>query len=468
MEPTNADLASPNPPVPSVDGPTGHRVALAAGIGNFLEWFDFGLYGFLAVTIGALFFPTSNPTISLFGALAVFGVAFLIRPLGGLVIGAYGDRAGRKAALSLSILLMGICTTLFGLLPTFEQVGVIAPILLVLLRCGQGFSAGGEYAGAATFLVEYAPQQRRGLFSSVVSATAALGVVTGALVTLGLTTWLSPDALNSWGWRLPFLLAGPLAAVGLYVRLKMEDTPVFRTLETAHRVTHAPLKGVGRYSKKGIALVFTCTAVAGLGFYYLATYVITFLTVTVGMARPPALFLAATGLILYSLMCPIAGRIGDRYGRRRTMLAGTGGLLVFSIPVFTMISTGSPVLVIGGLLIFGAFEALANVMLGVLLVELFPAHLRMSGAGIGFNAAQAIVGGQGPLVAAVLAAALPGVSFAPSLYIVGIAAVAFVVLWAFLPETSNLSLASTHSPLGSALSGASVGSNSGNGGDTSS
>lgn len=446
MEPMKADqVVRAKVSAPNTDAPSGRRVALAAGIGNFLEWFDFGLYGFMAVTIGALFFPTSNPTVSLFGALAVFGVAFLVRPLGGLVIGLYGDRAGRKAALSLSILLMGICTMLFGFLPTYDQIGIVAPILLVLLRCGQGFSAGGEYAGAATFLIEYAPRGRRGLFSSVVSATAAMGVVAGGLVTLGLTSWLSTEALNSWGWRVPFLIAGPLAAIGLYVRLKMEDTPVFRQLEDAHRVTEAPVKGSSKYSKKGIALVFTCTAVAGLGFYYLATYVITFLTVTVGLAKTPALLLAATGLILYALMCPIAGRIGDRFGRRRTMLVGTGGLMVVAIPAFSMIATGNPVLVIVGLVVFAAFESLANVMLGVLLVELFPAESRMSGAGIGFNTAQAIVGGQGPLVAAVLAAALPGLAFAPSLYIVVVAAIALVVLWAFLPETKDLSLTATNS-----------------------
>ena len=457
-----------------VDAPTGRRVALAGGIGNYLEWFDFGLYGFMAVTIGPLFFPSSNPTVSLLGALAVFGVAFLFRPLGGIVIGAYGDRKGRKAALSLSILLMGACTTLFGLLPTFSQVGIIAPIILVILRCGQGFSAGGEYAGALAFLIEYAPRNRRGLYSSVISATAGLGVVSGGMLTLALTSSMSTEALNSWGWRLPFLFAGPLAAIGLYVRLKMEDTPVFRTLESHHEVSHSPLKGVSKYSKKGIALVFTCTAVAGLGFYYLATYVITYLTVNVGLPRSQALLLASVGLLIYAALCPLAGKIGDRYGRRPTMLAGAGGLAVLSIPIFLAIATGNPALVIVVLTLFAACEALANVMLGVLMVELFPAHLRMSGAGIGFNTAQAVIGGQGPLVATLLAAALPTLVFAPALYIVGVTAIAVVVLWALLPETHDRSLASTNASLPpahsheSAPSGSSASSTSPIGGDTSS
>jgi MFS transporter, MHS family, proline/betaine transporter len=422
---------------------TGARVALAAGVGNFLEWFDFAVYGFLAVTIGTLFFPAASDTGSLLAALAVFGVAFLVRPLGGIVIGAFGDRAGRRAALSLSILLMGACTTLIGVLPSYEQVGLWAPILLVLLRCGQGFSAGGEYAGAAAFLIEYAPRHRRGLYSSVVSATAALGVVGGGMVTLLLTAALDADSLSSWGWRLPFLLAGPLAAVGLYVRLKMEDTPVFRTLESTHRVTKSPLKGAGKYSKSGMGLVFACTAVAGLGFYYLATYLVTHLTVTLGMDKTSALQVAIAGLVLYAAMCPVAGRVGDRIGRRRTMLIGTLGLAATAIPCFILIASGPLPVTLLGIAIFAAFEALANVMLGVLLVELFPAHLRVSGSSIGFNLAQALVGGQGPLVAAALASALAW-SFAPALYIVAVSSVAAVVLAMFLPETRDIDLVTAH------------------------
>ena len=414
------------------------RVALAAGVGNFLEWFDFALYGFMAVTISQIFFPGESATASLLATLAVFGVAFLFRPLGGLVLGSFGDRVGRRAALSLCILLMGLFTTLIGLLPTHAQIGVWAPILLVLLRCGQGFSAGGEYAGAAAFLIEYAPDHRRGVYSSVVSATSALGVVGGGAIALLLTSLLSEGDMQAWGWRVPFLLAGPMAVIGLYVRLRMEDTPVFRDLERDHDVVDSPLAGAGRH-KRSIALVFMCTAIAGLGFYYLATYVVTYLTVTVDLDSRRAISIAILGLIAYAAMCPAAGWIGDRFGRRPTMLAGTGGLALVSIPCFMLIGTGQVPLVLAGLVVFGAFEALANVMLGVLLVELFPAHVRISGSAAGFNVAQAVVGGQGPLVAAALAAALPFV-FAPALYVVVIAVIAFFVLVRRLPETRGTNL----------------------------
>jgi MHS family proline/betaine transporter-like MFS transporter len=423
----------PDPPKVS------RRVAVAAGIGHFLEWFDFAVYGFLAATLGRLFFPSDNPTTSLLASLAVFGVAFFFRPLGGLVIGSFGDRVGRRAALSLAIIVMGICTIGIGLLPTYASIGIAAPILLVLLRCAQGFSAGGEYAGAAAFLVEYAPERKRGLFSSVVSAGAALGVMFGAIVTLALTTLLTPDDMNAWGWRVPFLVAGPLAVLGLYVRLRLEDTPVFRTLQATHEVEHAPLSSATRQSRSGILLVFACTAVTGLGFYYLATYVNTFLTTQVGVAPASALLLAVAGLAVYSLMCPVAGMIGDRIGRRPTMLIGAGGIALVAIPSFVLLATGNWVLALIGLVLLAGFEALANVMLGVIMVELFPARLRVTGSSIGFNVAQALVGGPGPFVAASIAAATTLI-VAPAFYLVAVGALAFFVLLKWLPETRGTSL----------------------------
>lgn len=425
--------ASPAPPKVS------RRVAVAAGIGHFLEWFDFAVYGFLAATLGRLFFPSDNPTTSLLASLAVFGVAFFFRPLGGLVIGSFGDRVGRRAALSLAIIVMGICTIGIGLLPTYASIGIAAPILLVLLRCAQGFSAGGEYAGAAAFLVEYAPEGKRGLFSSVVSAGAALGVMFGAIVTLALTSLLTTEDMSDWGWRVPFLVAGPLAVLGLYVRLRLEDTPVFRALQETHEVEHAPLSSATTQSRSAILLVFACTAVTGLGFYYLATYVNTFLTTQVGVAPASALQLAVAGLALYSLMCPVAGLIGDRIGRRPTMLIGAGGIAVVAIPSFALLATGNWALALIGLILLATFEALANVMLGVIMVELFPARLRVTGSSVGFNVAQALVGGPGPFVAASIAAATTLI-IAPAFYLVAVGALAFFVLLKWLPETQGTSL----------------------------
>ncbi|MGE0218806.1 MFS transporter [Mycolicibacterium sp.] len=420
------------------------QVAIAAGIGHFLEWFDFAVYGFLAATLGRLFFPTGNPTTSLLASLAVFGVAFFFRPLGGLVIGAFGDRVGRRAALSLAIIVMGICTIAIGLLPTYATIGIAAPVLLVVLRCAQGFSAGGEYAGAAAFLIEYAPVGKRGLFSSVVSAGAAFGVMFGGVVTLGLTAALPAEDMSAWGWRVPFLVAGPLAVLGLYVRLRLEDTPVYRNLQETREVEHAPLSSATRHSRKGILLVFACTSVTGLGFYYLATYVNTFLTTKVGLTPTSALQLAVIGLAIYCALCPLAGMVGDRIGRRPTMLIGAGGLALVAVPSFALLSTGNWALAITALLVLGWFEAMANVMLGVIMVELFPARLRVTGSSIGFNVAQALVGGPGPFIAAAIGAALT-FAVAPAFYLVAVGTFAFVVLLKWLPETTGTSLFSNSS-----------------------
>ena len=265
----------------------------------------------------------------------------------------------------------------------------------------------------------------------------------GGVVTLSLTAMLSDDDMSGWGWRVPFLVAGPLAVLGLYVRLRLEDTPVFKTLQRAHEVEHAPLRNAGRHSRSGILLVFVCTAVTGLGFYYLATYVVTFLTTEVKMPKTSSLQLAVLGLALYSLMCPIAGIIGDRIGRRPTMLLGAGGLALVAIPSFALLATGNWVLAFIGVTLLAWFEALANVMLGVIMVELFPARLRVTGSSIGFNVAQALIGGPGPFIAASIAAAV-ALTVAPAFYLVAVAAVAFLLMLRFLPETQGVSLFSSH------------------------
>ncbi|GGJ60557.1 MFS transporter [Streptomyces brasiliensis] len=421
-------------------GGTTRRIVAASAAGNLLEWFDFAIYGFFAVYIGELYFPSDSSTSSLLAALAVFGVAFAVRPAGGFVLGRFADRAGRRPALTLSVLFMGASTALIACVPTYGTIGVAAPVLIVLLRCVQGFSAGGEYAGAAAFLIEYAPSNRRGLWSSVISATAALGVLVAGLTALAVTTWVPESQIETWGWRLPFLLAAPLSVIGLYMRLKLEDTPVYRELEQKQQVVHNPVRKLGRQGLSRMALVFASTAIAGLGFYYLAVYVVTHLTTVIGWGKPEALLATIGGLSIYSLLCPLAGTIGDRIGRRKTMIVGGVGLGLVAIPSFLLIGTGNSALSLTGLVLIAIFEAPVNVMLGVLLVELFPAHTRVSGASIGFNLAQAMIGGPGPLVAAALVAST-GIAASPAFYLTGVALLASAVLVRYLPETLGTNLA---------------------------
>src|SRR5262245_4544753 len=327
------------------------RAALAVGVGNFMEWFDFAVYGFFAPVMGKVFFPDQGATVGLLASLAVFGVAFFFRPVGGLVLGSLGDRRGRRFTLAVSVLMMGVTTTLIAALPTYAQVGVLAPVLLVVLRCLQGFSAGGEWTGSAAFLLETTPSNRRGLFASVISATAALATVAGSFVALLLQSTLGDDAMLSWGWRLPFLLAAPLTVIGLYVRLRLDETPVFRELRVRHEVVDKPLRTAGKRDLRSVLLTLAFAAVQGLGFYYLATYVVNYLSQTVQLTRPTALTLSAIGLTIYMGLCPLAGAISDRFGRRRVNLTGSVGYVVLGLPAFVLMGQGGVAPVLLGMLL---------------------------------------------------------------------------------------------------------------------
>jgi MFS transporter, MHS family, proline/betaine transporter len=417
--------------------PTTLRRAVAAtGIGNFMEWFDFAVYGFVATSIGRVFFPNDSATISLLSALAVFGVAFFFRPLGGFALGWVGDRFGRRPALATSIIIMGASTTLIAALPTYDAIGVAAPVLLVVLRCLQGVSAGGEWTGSSAFLVEQAPDGRRGLFASVISMTAALGGLGGGLVGLLLSLSMSSAALDAWGWRIPFLAAAPLALVGLYLRLRLDETPVYLRLQREQRVTRTPLRTTGRNNLKEVGLVFAAASVMGLGYYYLVTFAVSYLSETAGFSETDAFVLTAGGLAIYALLCPCAGLLSDRFGRRVTMLAGCGGMFVLGIPAFALMGRASIGLALSGLILLAVAEALANVTTVVTLVELFPGATRVSGSAIGYNLALALVAGPGPFIGAALAAGT-GLSVSPAFYLCGVALLATAVLWRFLPETAH-------------------------------
>lgn len=413
------------------------RTAVAVGIGNFMEWFDFAIYGFFAVIIGQTFFPANaSPTVAILSSLSVFAIGFLMRPLGAFVLGPIGDKHGRKTALVLSVVLMGMATFSMGLIPSYAAVGVMAPILLVLMRCIQGLAAGGEWSGSAAYLVESAPDNRRGLYASLISGTAALAFIMGSFVALGINSALSTAEVASWGWRIPFLLALPMALIGLYIRMKLGDTPVFEALKETGSVSTAPLKQTGKDRKNlfAVLLTFAFSSVSGLGIYYLATYMNNHFTNALGLDRITALLLSGTGLFIYMIMCPIAGMISDRFGRRLPNILGTAGFVVLSVPAFMLFRTGEPFFVVLGVVLLGACQALVSVTNVVLLVEMFPAATRSSGSALGYNLGLAFVAGPGPLVATALVAA-SGSLLAPSWYLVIVSLVVLPILLKWLPET---------------------------------
>lgn len=417
--------------------PVPRRVVSATLIGNFTEWFDFAVYGAVAVILGRVFFPTGDAVTSLLASLAVFGVAFVFRPLGGAVLGSVGDRYGRRVALSAAVLGISAATTFIALLPGYAVIGFWAPVLLVLLRCVQGLSAGGEWTSASAFLAEYAPPGQRGARAALISASGGLAIVTGIVSVLALETALSPEQMQAWGWRLPFLLAAPLGLIGLYLRLRIDETPVYRELRARDDVAAAPLREALRTERRALLVAFACASVTGVGFYYLATYFAN--AMSVAGSRSAALLVTSVAMVWYMILCVPAGRLSDRIGRRPVYIGSAIGHAVLAVPVLLLIGSGSPWLALLGMCLFAVPQAGLNVMSSIVLVELFPARTRSSGAALAYSLGVGPIAGTAPLVAAGLTAAT-GTVVASALYLAVIALVVGIVLGRVLPETAGRSL----------------------------
>ncbi|MGX1934147.1 MFS transporter [Microbacterium resistens] len=411
---------------------------VAVGIGNFMEWFDFAIYGYFAAIIGAQFFPSGNPTAEMLSSLAVFAVGFISRPFGALILGPLGDRLGRRTVLIITVLGMGIITALIGLTPSFATIGIAAPIIIVILRLLQGGFAGSEWTSAAAYIGESAPKHRRAVYASVVTGTAGLAFLVGTLTAAVLTAAMPEDALNSWGWRLPFLASFLMAVVAMYIRRKLVDTPVFEELERKRAegsVEHTP----AREKVKAFVMTLAFAGIFGVALYYLITYMNNFLSGAVGMPRLDALVVCGIVMAIYVAFNPLVGIAVDRLGRRPVLFTGLIGLIVWSIPAFLLMSTGNPWLAGVALVPFALFVACTAVVNNVLLVEVFPASIRATGSAIGYNVAYALLAGPGPLIAAALVAGT-GLLISPAFYVVAVAVLALAVLLPTLRETKGIDI----------------------------
>ena len=414
------------------------KVVWAASIGNFVEWFDFAIYGFLATTIAQIFFPSGDTTTALLKTFAVFAVAFAFRPLGGLVFGMLGDRLGRRRVLSLTILLMAGATTLIGFLPTYASTGLMAPVLLTLIRCVQGFSAGGEYAGACIYLIEHAPSHKRARYGSAALVSTFASFAAAAVVTYLLNTFLSTEEMLSYGWRLPFLIAAPLGLVGLYLRWQLDETPAFKVIAATERGVHAPLRETLREQAGAMCCLGAFISLTALSFYICTTYFVTYLQLQGGLPRPTALLISVLTLVFAAGLCPLAGAYSDYIGRRRTILTAALWLLVTIYPAFLLASSGTFVASLIGACLLAVGAVLCGVVTAVLLSEVFPTHTRYTASAITYNMAYTIFGGTAPFMATWLIEQT-GSSMAPAFYLAGIALFALAGGLS-LPETCGRSL----------------------------
>jgi MFS transporter, MHS family, proline/betaine transporter len=402
------------------------RHALVAGcIGNFVEWYDFALYGAFATIIAATFFPGRDPGAGLLTAFAVFGVAFLARPAGALLFAHWGDRLGRRRALAAGILLMALVTAGIGILPGHHAIGWLAPVLLVLLRAGQGVAVGGEYGGSAALVVEYAPTDRRGWYGGWQWATVGLGLAAGIAAAALLSAVLPSSTLRSWGWRLAFVLALPLGLVGLYIRLRLEETPSFQAVQRLGAAARTPLAETLRTARRQVLVGFGVVAAATSTFNIFYVFLPSHLAATGRAPLPRALTAALVGLLVSSAVAPVAGRISDRVGRRPVLLGGVVGLLLLTVPVFSLVEGGGR----GGLVLGYCLIGLALGMLPVssFLAELFPTRLRYSGLSLTYGVASALFGGTAPALAVLLVrrtgGALPAAWYASCITAVAVACV---------------------------------------------
>jgi MHS family proline/betaine transporter-like MFS transporter len=405
------------------------KALLAGGIGNFVEWFDFALYAQFATIIGFHFFPSDDPTASLLATFAVFAVGFLARPLGGLLFGHFGDKYGRKSALSAAVLLMSGATLAIGLTPSHATIGVFAPILLLVWRCLQGLSAGGEYAGSSSFVIEYAPPGKRALWASVNPVATALGTIGGAIVGLLVTLGTTEQALLDFGWRIPFLIAAPLGIAGLYLRSKVEETPEFRATQLSGgltEATHAPVVEAFKLHKKTMFILFGWAAFNAVAFYLLTSYTVAFMTETVGLSQQQSLTVYILGLGAFTLFSPIAGLLADRCGPDRVATAAAVALGIAVLPAFTLMSSGSPIAAVIGLSVYGIIVGAIAVLTPLLMVDLFPVRVRYTASAVSYNLAYAIFGGTAPYVATYMVSRT-GEAVAPSYYVIGLSVVAVII-----------------------------------------
>lgn len=408
-------------------------------MGNATEWFDYGVYAFTVSYISASFFPGDTGSATLY-ALLVFAVSFVVRPLGGLVWGPLGDRLGRRQVLALTILLMAGATFCVGLVPGYDVIGFWAPLLLVLLRMIQGFSTGGEYGGAATFMAEYSPDRKRGFCGSFLEFGTLGGYALGAIVVLTVELASTEPFMETWGWRIPFLIAGPMGLIGLYLRTKLEETPVFRELDEEGAVEEGAateFKDLVTEYWRPMLLLAGLVVALNVTNYTLLSYMPTYLETQIGLSSTASLTLFIVGQLVMMAVIPFAGGLSDRFGRKPLWYVSLVGLIVLAVPMYLLMRQGF------------AWAILAFAVLGLLYVlqlstisatfpAMFPTHVRFAGFAIAYNVSTSLFGGTAPAVNELLIEWTDN-TLMPAFYMMIACGIGLVALY-FVAETAGASI----------------------------
>lgn len=404
----------------------GRRALVASTAGHIVEWFDFSIYAYFATYIGRAFFPSSSPYTSILSALAVFGVGFAARPFGSFVFGHYGDKLGRRNVLSGTILLMAACSLAIGILPSYETIGSAGSIMLVVARLLQGFSTGGEYTGAGLFVVEHAPDGRRGFYGSVHQAGIGIGLFLGSVSGTLLTMLLPAADIAAYGWRLPFILGGALGLLGLFMRLHVAESPQFEKAKQAGAVAAAPIVEAARTHLGTMLVVGGIFVSATVNFYAFLAYLPTFATVVLKMPAQDAFLANSVGLVVFTATSLLSGLLSDRFGRKPMLLLHAGGIVLLTWPMFTYLEANRT---FGALLaVQCAGAALQGAFSGAGLIsalELVPTRLRYSAVGIPQSIVTTLFGGTAPFIVTAVVAQT-GIPIAIAYYLIPAAAISLV------------------------------------------
>lgn len=420
------------------------KAITAAALGNAMEWFDFGVYGFVAYALGQIFFPGATPGVQVIAALATFSVPFLVRPLGGIFFGALGDKYGRQKILAITIIIMAISTFCIGLIPSYDSIGIWAPILLLLAKLAQGFSVGGEYSGAAIFVAEYSPDKKRGFMGSWLDFGSIAGFVLGAGVVVVLSSVLGEQRFMAWGWRLPFFLALPLGVIGLYLRHALEETPAFQKHSEnlqQHSAADAPqpvsFAEIARGHWRSLLSCVGLVIATNVTYYMLLTYMPSYLSHNLHYPEDHGILIIIVVMLGMLFVQPVIGLLSDRFGRRPFVIGGSIGLLLLAVPCFMLITSGSLVLIFAGLLVLAV---LLNAFTGVMassLPAMFPTKIRYSALAIAFNIS-VLIAGLTPTLSAWLVEVTQNL-YMPAYYLMAIAVVGLIT-GILMKETANLPL----------------------------
>jgi MFS transporter, MHS family, proline/betaine transporter len=407
-------------------------------VGTVVEYYDFGIYGYMATVLAALFFSTGDPNAALLGTLAAFAVAFFLRIPGGILFGHIGDKFGRKRALSWTILLMCAATLGIGFLPTYATLGIWATSLLVLMRCLQGIAAGGELGGATAFVAESAPKERRAGLTSLVNVGVNIGSLTAALLALLLNSIFTPEQISAYAWRFPFLVSLPLAFIGIWIRSRMEDTPQFKELESDGEVAEVPIKELFANFKATILRIAGLSALFTGGYYVAFVYAPIHMQ-TVGKHSPTLAFASTcVAVTIAAVLNPVAGTLSDRFGRRPVFLAAGIAGVVLAVPAFALMASSSTVLAMGANILLAIPVSLSVGPAFASYAEMLTAQVRYSGISLGMNIAQLVLGGTAPFICTWLVQST-GVNLAPAGFFALCAAAVLIAAWR-MRETARTDL----------------------------